>query len=202
MKNTLIFRLIDSSDLDSIRLFSDFLSICYKDRFFKGITCLPYHQDTKTTCRRIQGAEVWISEKNGRIIASFSIVLPSKTAGSWWYRKPNVSEINQIAIHPDYQGKGYFQFILDSAEKRAMELGIHELAGSVLSQRKWLIKAYLHRGYRIVDYKWKTGYNYGSVIVSKTIQGRTLKSGFLRRFGRRLKYFRRYVKYGILKGKG
>jgi len=79
-----------------------------------------------------------------------------------------------------------------------MKLGALELAGSVPSQRKWLIKAYLKRGARIVDYKWRKNAQYGWVIFSKTIQGRGVKSYFFPRLSRRLKYIRRYIKYKLL----
>ena len=197
----LSFRQLNNSDRKSVQDFADFLSLCYRHRYRKGETFLPDHQDEETTRRRIADAEVWVAEQDGRIIASFSIVFPEKAVGSWWYRLPGVSEVNQIAIHPDHQGwGGYFRILMEAAEKRALELGVCELAGKIPSQQQRLLQVYMRRGYRIVDCRWPTGRGYGSVIFSKTIQGNPLMCSPLRRFRRKFKYFRRYVKYGVLKG--
>ena len=75
MKKKLSFRQLDNSGKRYIREFSDFLTLCYKDRARKGNTYLPDFQDEETTRRRIADAEMWVAEQDGRIIASFLIVL-------------------------------------------------------------------------------------------------------------------------------
>src|SRR4030042_2254879 len=148
-------RLLDCSDDASVQKLSDFLTLCYKDRADKGEDFLPDSQDEATTRLRIEGREVWVAEIDHQIVSSFTIAPPGIASGSWWYRQPGVAEISQVAVHPSYRMLGFFSLLLDCAEQRALELGSSELAGTVPSQRKRLIKAYLRRGSRIVDYKWK-----------------------------------------------
>ena len=198
MREKLSFRLLDFSE-ESARKLSDFLNICYRQRVEHGESYLPSHQDEQATFKRIQGKEVWFCEDGGRIIGTFTIAPPGNASQTWWYRQRGVAEISQVAVHPDFQRKGYFAFIMDAAEKRAIKLSALELAGSVPSQRKWLIKAYLKRGSRIVDYKWRKNAQYGHIIFSKTIQGGGVKSHFFSRFSRRMKYFRRFIKYKLLR---
>ncbi len=195
----LSIRLLNSSDKDSVRKLTDFLNICYKDRAVKGVDYLPDSQDEETTSRRIIGKEVWVCESDNQIVGTFTIASTENAKGTWWYRQPGVAEVSQIAVHPSLQGSGIFSFLVDAAKERALQMGSLELAGSVPSERKWLIKAYIKRGARIVDYKWKKNASYGSVIWSIAIQKNGLKSSLFRRILRRLKYFRRYIKYKLLR---
>lgn len=199
MQQKIPIRLLDSSDEDSIRKLTNFLDICYKDRAKKGVNYLPGGQDEKTTRRRIEGKEVWICEINHQIVGTFTITPPEKTAGSWWYRQPGVAEVSQVAVHPAFRILGLFSLLMDAAEQRALEMGSFELAGSVPTKRKRLINAYIKRGARIVDYKWKKNASYGSVIWSKSLQETPVESGLCRRISRKLKYFRRFMKYKLLR---
>jgi GNAT superfamily N-acetyltransferase len=198
MRQKLSFRLLDCSE-ESGRKLSDFLNICYRERVKNGEGYLPDHQDEEATLKRIHGKEVWFCEDGDRIIGTFTIAPPGNASQTWWYRQRGVAEISQVAVHPAFQRKGHFSFIMDAAEKRAMELSALELAGSVPSQRKWLINAYLKRGARIVDYKWRKNAQYGWVIFSKTVQGGGVKSHFFPRLSRRMKYFRCFIKYKLLR---
>ena len=189
-------RLLDCSD-DSIRKLTDFLNICYKDRAEKGVDYLPSGQDEETTRRRIEGREVWIAEIEHQIVGAFTIAPPGIASGTWWYRQPGVAEVSQIAVHPAFQKLGFFSLLMDRAEQRASEMGSFELAGSVPTQRKRLIKAYIKRGARIVDYKWKKNASYGSVIWSIALHKTHVKSGFYRRLLRKMKYFRGFIKYRL-----
>jgi GNAT superfamily N-acetyltransferase len=193
------FRLLDSSDKDSIRKLTRFLDICYKARAKKGVTYLPNGQDEETTCRRIDGKEVWVYEISNQIVASFTITPPENASGVWWYRQPGVAEVSQVTVHPAFRMLGLFTLIMDTAEQRASEMGSLELAGSVPTKRKRLIKAYMNRGARIVDYKWKKNATYGSVIYSKPLQAAGVTSYSWRRISRRMKYFRRFVRYKLLR---
>lgn len=197
MQKKLPLRLLDNSDEKSVRKLADFLDICYRARAKKGLNYLPDGQDEEITRRRIEGGKVWVCETGRQIIGAFTIAPPEKTGGSWWYRKSGVAEVSQIAVHPAFQMRGLFSLLVDAAGQRALEMGSLELAGSVPTQRKRLIKAYMNRGFRIVDYKWKKNSRFGSVILSKSLQQPGIKSGLCSRISRKLKYFRRFVRYKL-----
>jgi len=199
MQKKLPPRLLDSSDEESIRKLTNFLDICYKARAKKGVNYLPDGQDEETTRRRVEGKEVWVSEIGHEIVGAFTITPPEKACGVWWYRQSGVAEVSQVAVHPAFRMLGLFSLLMDAAEQRALDMGSLELAGSVPSQRKRLIKAYTSRGARIVDYKWKKNARYGSVIWSKSLQDTPVKSYLYRRIPRKLKYFRRFIKYKLLR---
>jgi len=191
--------LLDNSDEESIGKLTDFLDICYRARAKKGVNYLPSGQDEETTRRRIEGKEVWVYEIGHQIVGAFTITPPENAGGSWWYRQSGVAEVSQVAVHPAFRMLGLFSALMDAAEKRAREIGSLELAGSVPTQRKRLIYAYIRRGARIVDYKWKKNARYGSVIWSKSLQKNHVKSCLYRRISRKLKYFRRFIKYKLLR---
>lgn len=194
---TLSLRLLDGSATDSMRILSEFLSLVYKDRAEQGIDYLPDGQDEETTFRRVADRESWVAEADGKIIATFTLSLPGKAHGTWWYRQGAIAEFNQLAVHPDFQTFAMFKFLCDAVERRAIELGALESAGSVPTQRKRLLNAYLHRGYRIVDYKWKKNAKYGSYVFSKMLAGNGIPCPWYRRVLRKIKYFRRFIRYGL-----
>ena len=199
MQTGLPIRLLDSSDEDSIRKLTNFLDICYKDRANKGVNYLPSGQDEETTRRRIKGKEVWVFEIGHQIVGAFTLTPPGNTGGSWWYRQSGVAEVSQVAVHPTFRMLGLFSALMDAAEHRAQEMGSCELAGSVPTKRKRLINTYVRRGARIVDYKWKKNASYGSVIWSKSLHKNHVESYLCRRISRKLKYFRRFIKYKLLR---
>ncbi len=136
-------------------------------------------QDEATTRLRIAGKEVWLARQGLTGVGTFTLASAERASGTWWYRRPGVAEISRVAVHPEYQRRGYFSILLDFAETRARESGAAELAGSVPSQRKWLIEAYCKRGCRIVDYKWSKHARYGCVVFSKPLGGVAAAKRFL-----------------------
>jgi GNAT superfamily N-acetyltransferase len=198
MKQEMPVRLLDTSDADSVLKLTNLLDACYRARAKKGGDYLPSGQDEQTTRRRIEGKEVWVCEINGRMLGTFTIAPPGNAPSSWWYGRPGIAEVSQVAVHPAFRMSGIFPLLMDAAEKRAVELGSLELAGTVPTKRKKLIGAYLGRGARIVDYKWKKNAKYGSVIWSKPLGQTSVRSPLFSRLARKLKYFRRSIKYKFL----
>ena len=190
-------RLLDSSDPVSVQKLTEFLNVVYQARAKKGVDYLPSNQGEETTRRRIEGKECRVAEIDGRIVGTFTVSAPENTRGSWWYRQAGVAEVSQLAVHPNFRMLGIFSFLMDAAEQRALEMGALELSGSTPARQKQLLTAYIHRGHRIVDYKWSKNASYGCVIFSKTLQGNGVKSTLLRRISRKVKYSRHYIRYKL-----
>jgi len=197
VQNKPSLRLLDSSDPNEIRKLTDFLNIIYKDRADKGIDYLPSSQDEDTTRLRIKDKECWVAEIGEQIVGTFTISAPENTRGCWWYRQSGVAEASQLAVHPNFRSLGMFLLLTGATEQRALELGALEVAGSAPSQRKRLIAAYIRRGHRIVDYKWSKNASYGCVIFSKALQVNGIRSKLHRRILRKMKYYRRFIKYNL-----
>jgi len=191
-------RLLDTTSPDSIRQLTDLLNVVYKDRAGKGADYLPAEQNEETTRRRTEGREVWVAQFGGLLAGTFTLSSPGTSRESQWFRQATVSEVSQLAVHPNFRMLGIFPILMDAAEQRAYELGAVEIAGIAVSRQKKLINAYLLRGHRIVDCKWQKNASFGIVIFSKTLRPPGVRPSFLHFCFRKLKYFRRFIRYRLL----
>lgn len=84
---------------------------------------------------------------------------------------PRVAHFSLFAVDPAFQGHGIGRLLLETTERRALELGKAELALSMAEPDGALMRFYLKRGYRLVQH-WQWPYtNYRSAILSKALAG-------------------------------
>lgn len=61
-----------------------------------------------------------------------------------------------IGVHPQYQGKGYGALLLESFERKTIELGYKRMSLTVLMHNHPAIKSYTRNGWMISEYKGKS----------------------------------------------
>ncbi|MEO9894169.1 GNAT family N-acetyltransferase [Aurantibacter sp.] len=69
----------------------------------------------------------------------------------WRSKNDNNLYIHRLAIHPDFQGKGYAQMLMSFAEKYAKEEDYSSIRLDTFSQNKRNQKFYESRGYQRLD---------------------------------------------------
>ncbi len=65
----------------------------------------------------------------------------------WLTSNENNMYIHRLAVHPEYQGKGYAQQLMDFAENQAKQIGFTSIRLDTFSQNKRNQRFYEHRGY-------------------------------------------------------
>ena len=165
MGDDLLIRRFDSA-VDSISELTALLHRAYAGLAALGLRYVATWQDEEVTARRIDGAECWVAERDGRIIATVTFRDHSQPNDKAWYDRPDVAYFSQFGVEPDLQRGGVGSRLLDRIEARAKELGAAELALDTAVPATHLIRWYASRGYREVGRESWDMTNYESVILS------------------------------------
>ena len=157
------------TDNDDVGALTDLLHIAYRPLLDGGMQYLAGMQDTATTLRRIgAGRWCWVIE-DPLLIATATLTPPPLLHGCDFYERDDVASIGQVAVHPDWQGQGLGQALMQHAERAAAEMGAREVAIDTSERAVHLIRWYERQGYRHVGYAdWEVT-NYRSVVMSKTV---------------------------------
>lgn len=99
----------------------------------------------------IERDELYVLDINGQVMGTIVIstlmdeeYMPIK----WLTKNQNNIYIHRLAIHPDIQGQGYAQQLMDYAENYAIEKGYSSIRLDTFSQNKRNQKFYELRGYK------------------------------------------------------
>ncbi|MTI08822.1 GNAT family N-acetyltransferase, partial [Curvivirga aplysinae] len=88
--------------------------------------------------------EVWVLTDSSTIIAGLILML-----------QEGYLKLANIAIHPDWTGKGIGRYLLEFAEKRARDLGYSEMRLNTHMEMTDNISLYHHLGWKDFDQKGK-----------------------------------------------
>ena len=127
------------------------------------------HQDVDVTRRRIEKGTCFVTEHDGRIIATITYYPPLASRGSPWLEHPGVAHVGQLAVEPEFQKGGIATKLIQHCEDVARDDDADELALDTADSAKHLIEWYERLGYRFVEYADWDVTNYRSVIMSKRL---------------------------------
>lgn len=169
IREKITIRRLDSSD--SIHELTELLHRAYKEYVEMGLNCLAATQDDEVTRQRIKDSECWVAVLDDQIVGTVTFTDSKQTGGRWWYRRPDVAKWSLLSVEPDFQGLGIGSMLLGTVERRALETGALELAGSMAIQKRDLIAMYKRKGYRLIQYVSWSDANYVCAIHSKSLRG-------------------------------
>ncbi len=131
-----------------------------------------YHatwQDDEVTFKRLSGGVAFIAEKEGQIVGTATLYLPSGQTGCEWYDRDDVARFGQLGVEPELQRQGIGSLLLDEIEMTAKLYGLPNLALDTAEGATHLIDLYQRRGFEYVcDADWDIT-NYRSVIMNKQL---------------------------------
>lgn len=125
---------------------------CSKHMTEKGIFQWNQHYPSKQIFEKdIERSELYVLEKAGQIIGTIviSIYMDDVYAQIDWLTpdKENIY-IHRLAVHPDFQGKGFARKLMDFAEDYAREKGCLSVRLDTFSKNKRNQMFYAARGYQ------------------------------------------------------
>jgi len=167
--NNIEYEIRKWKDSDSVTELTEFLHRSYKALANMGLIFLATHQTDKQTKRRIEKADCFVIEHNGKLIATISLYPHNKLSECEMYRNEDSGYFGQFAVEPELQKSRIGSKMIEFIEEFAKEKGIKELALDTSEKAFHLIKYYKKRGYSFVHYhKWDI-VNYRSVVMSKKL---------------------------------
>ncbi|MCP1196636.1 GNAT family N-acetyltransferase [Acetobacter senegalensis] len=135
-----------------------------------GLKYLAAHQSDEVTRNRILSGECWVALTQDTLVGTILFKNTKQTDGSPWLDRPEVASFGQLAVHPELQGTGLGCQLISIAEMRASETGATEIALDTAEPAEHLVAFYNRLGYRLIERAQWSHANYGSVILSKSVQ--------------------------------
>ncbi len=169
MTETILIRPI--SPEDSLEELTGLLHRAYKQLADMGLRYLATHQTVEQTRRRVESGECFVAEYEGKIVGTVCLYTVPGTEAPDWYRRDDVGWFGQFGIDPAMQGSGLGNRMMRFVEKRALALGLRELALDTSEKATHLIDWYERHGWRVVEEADWSVTNYRSVVMSKRLGG-------------------------------
>lgn len=158
------FRRATDDDVPALRRL---VNAAYRPLGEMGLNFTGVAQDEATTRARMAGHEVYLAEREGRVIGTVSLQRRDRRG------LPPHLYVNQLAVDPALQGHGLGSRLMDLAERRAIELGLNRVRLDTAIPAEHLVRWYGGRGYVAVgEAQWR-GKTYRSVIMAKSLRGRS-----------------------------
>ena len=124
---------------------------------FTGVT-----QDEETTRQRMRGREVYVIEREGRLIGTVTFSVREKDGVRFGY-------VNLLAVDPAERRRGLGERLMGIAERRAKEVGVDRVRLDTAIPATHLVRWYEKRGYTRIDEAQWEGKTYRSVIFEKVV---------------------------------
>ena len=125
---------------------------CAKTMIANGIYQWSEHYPTHAAFKKdINRDELYVLEFDGRVkgtIVISSLMDEEYIPIKWLTKNENNIYIHRLAVHPELQGKGYAQKLMDFAEQFAIDNNYTSIRLDTFSQNKRNQKFYELRGYK------------------------------------------------------
>ena len=154
-------RLAADADVPALR---SLINAAYLELAERGLNFTGSYQDEELTRQRIQGAEVYLVERGGELLASVSLSIKPVEG-----QTDPCLYVNQLAVAPAHKRRGLGSFLLDLAERRAEHSGLRRLRLCTAVPAFHLVGLYRRLGYAVVEEIQIEGKTYRSYIMEKCL---------------------------------
>ncbi|SRR6056297_2185796 len=142
--------MIRKAKIEELKDIYQLFEICSQDLINKGIYMWDEDYPTiELIEKEIKAGHLFVIEKNQKIICSFDL---SDYLDDLWkevaWQDDNFLGLHLLAVHPDYQGRGYGLKVIKFCENYAKNNNYSSLHLDVLSQNKAAINLYQKQGYK------------------------------------------------------
>lgn len=158
---------------DPIPQITHLLHRAYARQRAMGLDPLAGRQDDGTTLDRVLASECYLAvasvPEGERIVGVILFNEHEKVTFPTAFLDPRTAHFAMFAVDPELQGVGIGVRLLETCERRALEIGANRLALSMAEPDEALRRYYERRSYSFLEY-WQWPYtNYRSLILARTI---------------------------------
>jgi ribosomal protein S18 acetylase RimI-like enzyme len=144
--------MIRIANIEDIDVLIEITKACTNDMIGNGIFQWNEHYPSKSVFNKdLDRKELHVLELMGKVIGCVAIssMMDKEYLLIDWLTENNKNlYVHRLAIHPDKQGKGYAQELMDFAEKLAIKKGCTSIRLDTFSQNSKNQKFYELRGYK------------------------------------------------------
>ena len=134
-----------------------------------GLNYTAVDQSAEVTAKRIAGCKCFVAEHDGRLVGTATIKGWYQLSQCAYYAMPGVAIVNQIAVHPEAQGRGIGSALLSSCSSWARQQGYERLALDTAVPAIHLVALYKRLGFEEVAHVQWPGKVYQSVVLSRQL---------------------------------
>lgn len=155
---------------DDLGELTDLIHAAYAAHLSEGLRFVGAHQTIKVTGERLASGHAFVMTSNRKLIGTVTVRPPKLKSSVPLYRDPRTWSISQLAVAPNWKGRGLGQVLHDDAIRFAVQHGGKTMALDTAEPARRLISLYESWGYRIVGrVDWRPQTNYESVLMSRAI---------------------------------
>lgn len=156
---------------DSFAELTDLLHRAYAPLAAAGMRFFATHQtEADTKARALQG-ECYVIEDARKLVGTVTLRPPYPGGGPpnrvALYNRSDVCMFGQLGVEPARKGTGLGRLLMDTAERRAVELGARAIACDTAERATDLRATYERRGYAFAEHVQWDDTNYRSVVLVK-----------------------------------
>ncbi|MCA0131198.1 GNAT family N-acetyltransferase [Winogradskyella alexanderae] len=144
--------MIRKGTIQDITTIMEITNACAKDMIAKGIyQWNDYYPNKRAFIKDVERDELFVLEIKNTLVATVVVsTLMDKeyTPIKWLTNNKNNIYIHRLAVHPNFQGKGLAQKLMNFAEQYAIENNYTSIRLDTFSQNKRNQKFYELRGYK------------------------------------------------------
>lgn len=155
---------------DSLERLTDLIHRAYAPHLAHGLRFVGTHQSVEVTAERLATGDAFIATSPDCIVGTVLARPPQPSSSVPLYRDPQTWSISQLAVAPEYKGRGLGRALHDTAVRHAVRQGARTVALDTAAPAARLIRLYKSWGYRIVgraDFRPTT--NYESVLMAQSV---------------------------------
>jgi ribosomal protein S18 acetylase RimI-like enzyme len=157
-------------ETDDIEYITNLLHRAYAEHASQGLHFLASHQSVEVTRKRVRSGITLLALFNQTIVGTITIKIRSEASYGDYMTSEKIASFSQLAIDPNYRGKGWGSILIKHAEKVAIEKGCSELALDTSQHATKLINFYSELGFEIKGKAdWRPTVNYESWIMVKIL---------------------------------
>lgn len=161
---------------DCLTELTQLLHAAYASLAAQGWNFTAVDQPVDVTRDRLAGAQGFVAELDGRLVGTVAVRGP-KLAGETYiadvppalYATPGTAILSQLAVHPDWRGRGLAERLIATAEAWAGARGFTQMALDTAEPANALRRRYERRGYATVGSVQWQGKTYASVLMCKPL---------------------------------
>lgn len=153
---------------DSLEELTELVHAAYTPHLAAGLRFVGTHQTVSMTADRLASGYAFVAEAKGRLVGTVLARPPKPDSAAPLYRDPRTWSVSQLAVAPQYKGRGLGRALHDVAVRHAVENGARTIALDTAAPAAGLISLYESWGYRIVGrVDWRPHTNYESVLMAR-----------------------------------
>lgn len=158
---------------DSLLALTALLHRGYAELGAMGLNYTAVDQSPEVTALRIHGGQCFVATW-GDSLAGTVLVKPTESEAQSecaYFARPGVASLRQLAVDPEWRGKGIGRALIARCESWARDTGHNDLALDTAEPAVHLVKLYASLGFVAVGSVQWPGKVYRSVVMSKALHG-------------------------------